>query len=187
MERYTPSESANPILPITNSNNDDLPNPLSSSSVSRPQWPTVDGPLGLSEQDSIVYARRFFKLGFFLLPWLWAVNCFYFWPVLRHSRSFPQHRRSITLQYALPCHFRMLFSFSNLGLEWCLMNSTSIGIRERSSYIRISSLGGCQFSPFLFRSISDDSDIRLQFLKTVVWVNERGLQVYCIWTLLAAA
>ncbi|XP_020600298.1 probable gamma-secretase subunit PEN-2 [Phalaenopsis equestris] len=49
-------------------------------------WPTVDGPLGLSEERSLEYARSFFRWGFFLLPFLWAVNCFYFWPVLR-SRS----------------------------------------------------------------------------------------------------
>ncbi|XP_058089763.1 probable gamma-secretase subunit PEN-2 [Magnolia sinica] len=59
-------------------------------------WPTVDGPLGLSEEDSLSYARSFFKYGFFLLPWLWAINCFYFWPVLRSdSRSFPHIRRYV--------------------------------------------------------------------------------------------
>nr|XP_025623548.1 probable gamma-secretase subunit PEN-2 isoform X1 [Arachis hypogaea] len=55
-------------------------------------WPTIDGPLGLSEEESVSYARRFYKFGFALLPLLWAVNCFYFWPVLRHSRSFPRIR-----------------------------------------------------------------------------------------------
>ncbi|XP_057492782.1 probable gamma-secretase subunit PEN-2 [Actinidia eriantha] len=80
------------ILPRTNPNPSINPNPNSfsplPSSSSRPQWPTIDGPLGLSEEDSIGYARRFFRFGFFLLPFLWAVNCFYFWPVLRQSRSF---------------------------------------------------------------------------------------------------
>ncbi|KAH9623682.1 hypothetical protein KSS87_017709 [Heliosperma pusillum] len=56
------------------------------------RWPTIDGPLGLSEDDSLISARRFYKFGFMLLPWLWAVNCFYYWPVLRHSRSFPSLR-----------------------------------------------------------------------------------------------
>ncbi|OVA05675.1 Gamma-secretase aspartyl protease complex [Macleaya cordata] len=60
-----------------------------------PLWPTIDGPLGLSEEDSLSYARSFFKFGFLLLPWLWAVNCFYFWPVLRHSPSFPRIRRYV--------------------------------------------------------------------------------------------
>ncbi|MED6163859.1 hypothetical protein PIB30_084076 [Stylosanthes scabra] len=55
-------------------------------------WPTIDGPLGLSEEESVSYARRFYKFGFALLPLLWAVNCFYFWPVLRQSRSFPRIR-----------------------------------------------------------------------------------------------
>ncbi|XP_028554288.1 probable gamma-secretase subunit PEN-2 [Dendrobium catenatum] len=50
-------------------------------------WPTVDGPLGLSEERSLEYARSFFRWGFFLLPFLWAVNCFYFWPVLRNRSS----------------------------------------------------------------------------------------------------
>ncbi|KAJ9182735.1 hypothetical protein P3X46_006694 [Hevea brasiliensis] len=70
-------------------------NPNSSSNSilsSAPVWPTVDGPLGLSEDESLSYARRFYKFGFALLPWLWAVNCFYFWPVLRHSRAFPRIR-----------------------------------------------------------------------------------------------
>ncbi|XP_059639359.1 probable gamma-secretase subunit PEN-2 [Cornus florida] len=102
MERTedVPSESTGLILPrtnpsvnnITNSNN---PNSSSSSALSGSVWPTIDGPLGLSEEDSIGYARRFFNFGFLLLPWLWALNCFYFWPVLRHSRSFPQIRRYV--------------------------------------------------------------------------------------------
>jgi len=94
------SEAAELILPRTNrdttdnENNRIHPNSFHSSSQ-RPRWPTVDGSLGLSEEESIAYARRFFKFGFFLLPFLWAVNCFYFWPVLRHSRSFPLLRRYV--------------------------------------------------------------------------------------------
>lgn len=56
------------------------------------EWPTIDGPLGLSEQDAVGYARKFFGFGFLLLPLLWAVNCYYFLPVLRQPRSFPQIR-----------------------------------------------------------------------------------------------
>ncbi|KAK4367214.1 hypothetical protein RND71_015094 [Anisodus tanguticus] len=61
----------------------------------RSDWPTVDGPLGLTEEDSVDHARRFFKFGFLLLPWLWAVNCFYFWPVIRRPTSYyhPDLRR----------------------------------------------------------------------------------------------
>ncbi|MQL83736.1 hypothetical protein Taro_016231 [Colocasia esculenta] len=60
-------------------------------------WPTVDGQLGLESEDKAVeYARRFFFWGFFCLPWLWAVNCFYFWPALRGwpatSTPFPRLR-----------------------------------------------------------------------------------------------
>lgn len=75
-------------------------NLISSSST---EWPTIDGPLGLSEQDAVGYARKFFGFGFLLLPLLWAVNCYYFSPVLRQPRSFPQIR---------PC--KLIFSF-NLG------------------------------------------------------------------------
>lgn len=63
----------------------------------RADWPTVDGPLGLSEQESVDQAWRFFKFGFLLLPWLWAVNCLYFWPVLCRPSSYyhPELRRYV--------------------------------------------------------------------------------------------
>ncbi|WOG97258.1 hypothetical protein DCAR_0416598 [Daucus carota subsp. sativus] len=78
---------------VENNNN----NPSSSASALigggvRQQWPTIDGPLGLSESDSLWYARNFFIFGFFLLPLLWGVNCYLFWPVLRRSTSFPHLR-----------------------------------------------------------------------------------------------
>uniref|UniRef100_A0A7N2MS56 Gamma-secretase subunit PEN-2 n=1 Tax=Quercus lobata TaxID=97700 RepID=A0A7N2MS56_QUELO len=82
METQTNNSNPNPIL---NGN---------SITGSLPVWPTVDGSLGLSEDESVKYARRFYRFGFAMLPWLWAVNCFYFWPVLRHSRSFPHIRPS---------------------------------------------------------------------------------------------
>ncbi|KAH9668987.1 putative gamma-secretase subunit PEN-2 [Citrus sinensis] len=78
--------------------NDRIPNPNprgnngNSITLSTPVWPTIDGPLGLTEDDSLSYARKFYQFGFALLPFLWAVNCFYFWPVLRHSASFPRIR-----------------------------------------------------------------------------------------------
>ncbi|KAI9114066.1 hypothetical protein QN277_006479 [Acacia crassicarpa] len=72
------------------------PTPIGNSlSSSVPLWPTIDGPLGLSEEDALSYARKFYKFGFALLPLLWAVNCFYFWPVLRHAHSFPRIRRYV--------------------------------------------------------------------------------------------
>ncbi|KAK6924253.1 Gamma-secretase aspartyl protease complex, presenilin enhancer-2 subunit [Dillenia turbinata] len=68
-------------------------NASTSSSITGPVWPTIDGALGLTEEEeALTYARRFYKFGFCLLPWLWAVNCFYFWPVLLHSSSFPRIR-----------------------------------------------------------------------------------------------
>ncbi|WOL14232.1 hypothetical protein Cni_G23012 [Canna indica] len=58
----------------------------------RRTWPTVDGPHGLSEDESHAYARSYFYWGFALLPFLWAVNCCYFWPVLRKSHPSPRVR-----------------------------------------------------------------------------------------------
>nr|CDM86746.1 unnamed protein product [Triticum aestivum] len=34
-------------------------------------------------EDAEGHARRFFLWGFACLPFLWAINCCYFWPVLR--------------------------------------------------------------------------------------------------------
>ncbi|KAL3701545.1 hypothetical protein R1sor_019567 [Riccia sorocarpa] len=53
------------------------------------QWVTVDGPLGVQQEEALKLARNFFYGGFCLLPWLWFVNCFYFWPVLRQRESDP--------------------------------------------------------------------------------------------------
>ena len=50
-------------------------------------WATVDGPLGLPLEDAEGHARRFFLWGFACLPFLWAINCCYFWPVLRSSAA----------------------------------------------------------------------------------------------------
>ncbi|KAK8652693.1 hypothetical protein V6N13_126718 [Hibiscus sabdariffa] len=86
-------EASQSPAPTQNPNpNSNFPNISNSILSSTPVWPTIDGPLGLSEEESLSYARRFYKFGYALLPLLWAVNCFYFWPVLRHSRSFPRLR-----------------------------------------------------------------------------------------------
>ncbi|KAG9458199.1 hypothetical protein H6P81_002707 [Aristolochia fimbriata] len=74
---------------------------VSRSPAHFPLWPTVDGPLGLSEEDSLPYARKFFKFGFLLLPGLWAINCFYFWPVLRHPASFSRFLRRYVVRSAI--------------------------------------------------------------------------------------
>ncbi|XP_051139922.1 probable gamma-secretase subunit PEN-2 [Andrographis paniculata] len=65
----------------------------SSRRLDRADWPTIDGPLGLSHEESLTYASRFFKLGFLFLPMLWGINCFYFWPILRHPSTYPSHPR----------------------------------------------------------------------------------------------
>ncbi|KAL5993019.1 hypothetical protein ACLOJK_013939 [Asimina triloba] len=92
------------------------------SSNQRRVWPTIDGPLGLSEEDSVAHARSFFKYGFFLLPWLWAINCFYFWPVLRSDpHSFPRIRRC---KHSFPSPFFIsvysLVQFMNGMILQCL-------------------------------------------------------------------
>ncbi|KAM7256532.1 hypothetical protein ACFE04_012273 [Oxalis oulophora] len=77
--------------PQSNTTSNEIPNQNRNSILSStPVWPTIDGPLGMNEDESVNYARNFYKFGFALLPWLWALNCFYFWPVLRNSRSFPR-------------------------------------------------------------------------------------------------
>ncbi|KAF6173085.1 hypothetical protein GIB67_036062 [Kingdonia uniflora] len=54
---------------------------INSNNNREPLWPTVDGSLGLSEEESLSYTCRFFNFGSCLLPWLWAMNCYCFWPV----------------------------------------------------------------------------------------------------------
>ncbi|KAL8232703.1 hypothetical protein R6Q57_002481 [Mikania cordata] len=91
-EEVTPSEAAVLINPGRDLTANPNTNAIFTSSSVRPEWPTIDGSLGLSEHDSVGYARKFFGFGFLLLPLLWAVNCYYFWPVLRHASSFPRIR-----------------------------------------------------------------------------------------------
>eukprot|EP00271_Cylindrocystis_brebissonii_P018566 TRINITY_DN533_c0_g1_i1.p2 TRINITY_DN533_c0_g1~~TRINITY_DN533_c0_g1_i1.p2 ORF type:complete len:120 (+),score=14.01 TRINITY_DN533_c0_g1_i1:427-786(+) len=46
---------------------------------------TIDGDVGLSDEEARRLARIYFFAGFLALPLLWFVNCYYFWPVLRHG------------------------------------------------------------------------------------------------------
>ncbi|KAJ7522501.1 hypothetical protein O6H91_18G014500 [Diphasiastrum complanatum] len=91
------------------------------------QWPTVDGPLGVQQQQALKLARAFFYAGFFLLPWLWFVNCFYFWPILRHRRYLDPVVR--------PCKRTILQYFHKLRVRY--------GIRSIS----------CQMAQLLFCEI----------------------------------
>lgn len=72
------------------------------------QWPTIDGPLGVYHEEAVSLAKSFYYAGFFMLPWLWFVNCLYFWPVLQHREAEPLIR---------PCTY--FFSFL---LSWILVN-----------------------------------------------------------------
>ncbi|KAG8501721.1 hypothetical protein CXB51_004751 [Gossypium anomalum] len=58
----SPEPSPNPNSNYTNNSNSIL--------SSTPVWPTIDGPLGLSEEESLSYARRFYKFGYALLLFL---------------------------------------------------------------------------------------------------------------------
>ncbi|CAI5507657.1 unnamed protein product [Closterium sp. Naga37s-1] len=55
---------------------------------------TVDGDVGLSDDAARSLARGFFLGGFLLLPWLWFVNCYFFWPVLRYNAGHDPQLRS---------------------------------------------------------------------------------------------
>ncbi|XP_018827414.1 probable gamma-secretase subunit PEN-2 [Juglans regia] len=88
-QTQTTDPGPNPI-PNNPNNRNPIPNRSSTISGSSPVWHTIDGPLELSKEDLVSYARRFYKFGFAMLPWLWALNCFYFWSVLLHTRSFPR-------------------------------------------------------------------------------------------------
>ncbi|KAK9678317.1 hypothetical protein RND81_11G203300 [Saponaria officinalis] len=94
------------------------------------RWPTIDGPLGLSVEDSLTHARRFYKFGFMLLPWLWAVNCFYFWPVLRHPHSFPSLHHYVsrsaigfTIVTVMMCTWALTFSIGGERLFGPMWNT----------------------------------------------------------------
>lgn len=109
------------------SNNNSIGNTsseVSSGGIRSARWTTIDGPLGLSEEESLGQARKFFRFGFLLLPWLWAVNCLYFWPVLRKSsaHSHPQLRYCKPSSLSCLCIpisvLIFLFTFGSLMMEW---------------------------------------------------------------------
>jgi hypothetical protein len=70
------------------------------SSAGSLQWPTIDGPLGVYNEEAVKVAKSFYYGGFLLLPLLWFVNCFYFWPVLQHREAEPLIRRCMMMLYA---------------------------------------------------------------------------------------
>ncbi|CAM6103265.1 unnamed protein product [Calypogeia fissa] len=78
------------------------------------QYLTVDGVLGVHQDEALQLARNFFYGGFCLLPWLWFVNCFYFWPVLRHRQSDPPIRFYV-VRSAICC-----LTVSTILLGWSL-------------------------------------------------------------------
>jgi hypothetical protein len=141
METGSETHPANPN-PNLNSLNNRNPSPSRNSIISgtSPVWPTIDGSLGLSEEESLSYARRFYKFGFAMLPWLWAVNCFYFWPVLCHSRSFPHIHRCNSLSLCERVEFVLL-----RNLDAC----------SHIKLIALSFTGGCLLvlSLVVFRSV----------------------------------
>ena len=151
------------LLPLHN------PATVAGSSSASLQWPTIDGPLGLSEEESETYARRFYKFGFLLLPWLWAVNCFYFWPVLRRSRSFPSFRRcnySVSLSFFL----RFLENFVNGVLD--LLNLVVHGWRFRNpiSILMIMCVVFCFIFSFAHCNLIFKGKLFTHFNADFIWV-----------------
>ncbi|GER34107.1 gamma-secretase subunit PEN-2 [Striga asiatica] len=106
-----PSDAATSIPLTTTTANDAF------SSRRRLEWPTIDGPLGLCHEDSLPYARRFFKLGFLCLPFLWALNCYYFWPVLRYPHS--RHSHPVLRRYLVGSAIGFLI-FMTILSSWAL-------------------------------------------------------------------
>ncbi len=68
------------------------------------QWPTIDRPLGVYNEEAVKLAKSFYYGGFLLLPILWFVNCFYFWPVLQHREVEPFIRCCIDQFWPLLSH-----------------------------------------------------------------------------------
>ncbi|KAF6136375.1 hypothetical protein GIB67_028065 [Kingdonia uniflora] len=50
--------------------NGELAGLIKSNNNREPLWPIVDGSLGLSEEESLNYSRKFFNFGSCLFPWL---------------------------------------------------------------------------------------------------------------------
>ncbi|CAK9231382.1 unnamed protein product [Sphagnum troendelagicum] len=84
------------------------------SSAGSLQWPTIDGPLGVYNEEAVKLAKSFYYGGFLLLPLLWFVNCFYFWPVLQHREAEPLIRRYV-VKSGIGCVL-----FSVVLLAWAL-------------------------------------------------------------------
>ncbi|EFJ15739.1 hypothetical protein SELMODRAFT_73466 [Selaginella moellendorffii] len=78
-----------------------------------PEWPSVDGALGAQPEKALNQARLLFYAGFLLLPWLWFMNCFYFWPVLR-SRAHSAIRPYVVLSGI------GFLAYSAILLSWAL-------------------------------------------------------------------
>jgi len=68
------------------------------------QWPTIDGPLGVYNKEAMKLANSFYYGGFLLLPVLWFMNCFYFWPVLQHREAEPLIHCCIDQSWPLLSH-----------------------------------------------------------------------------------
>eukprot|EP00245_Coleochaete_scutata_P006606 TRINITY_DN21109_c0_g1_i1.p1 TRINITY_DN21109_c0_g1~~TRINITY_DN21109_c0_g1_i1.p1 ORF type:complete len:119 (+),score=7.80 TRINITY_DN21109_c0_g1_i1:339-695(+) len=83
--------------------------PLTEASAS---FLTVDGDV-MSLEDARKLVRGYFYGGFLALPWLWFVNCWYFWPVLRYNTD--SIIRSYLVRSAIGCAV-----FMAMVLPWTL-------------------------------------------------------------------
>lgn len=94
---------------------------LTSAALGLHYWPTIDGPLGVYHEEAVNLAKSFYYVGFLCLPWLWFINCLYFLPVLRNSRSDPLIR-PCTLRFCLCNHVGVVgFESQNLRTKFLFM------------------------------------------------------------------
>lgn len=96
---------------------------LTSAALGLHYWPTIDGPLGVYHEEAVNLAKSFYYVGFLCLPWLWFINCLYFLPVLRNSRSDPLIRPYVVKSGigflvcgSLPLSWALTFAYGGEGL-----------------------------------------------------------------------
>lgn len=54
---------------------------------------TVDGPLGIGRAEAIKVSRLYHYCGYAMLPLLWVLNVWYFYPCLKLKTADPQIRK----------------------------------------------------------------------------------------------
>lgn len=60
---------------------------------SQRRYYTVDGPLGIGRAEAIRVSRLYHYYGYAMLPLLWVLNVWYFYPCLKLKTADPQIRK----------------------------------------------------------------------------------------------